>query len=151
MWMRRGTQATVLTPGQNAKHFLAGAQSTRTGHLIWVTAPRKRSALVVALLEACCRHFCRARVIHLIVDNWGIHTSRATQAALRRLPRIRLHFLPTYSPKHNPIGRLWEDLHANVTRNHRFQTMAELVAAVEHFLRFVSPYTPGKPPLARAA
>jgi hypothetical protein len=48
--------------------------------------------------------------------------------------RLRLHFLPPYCPNENRIGRLWLDLHANVTRNHFSRTMAELMRAVHYSL-----------------
>ena len=48
--------------------------------------------------------------------------------------RIRLHFLPPYSPDDNAIERVWQDLHANVTRNHRFASMAELMEEVRYYL-----------------
>jgi len=35
-WMLPGDQKTVLTPGQNQKHYLAGALHTRTGQVLWV-------------------------------------------------------------------------------------------------------------------
>lgn len=34
MWMRRGRQATVVTPGTNEKRYLAGSLNWRTGALI---------------------------------------------------------------------------------------------------------------------
>lgn len=40
-----------------------------------------------------------------------IHKSQATHKALEALPRVRLHFLPPYSPGHNPIERLWKQMH----------------------------------------
>ena len=46
-----------------------------------------------------------------------------------------LHFLPPYSPEHNRIERLWRDLHANVTRNHRHRTIAALMDRVRYWLR----------------
>ena len=45
-----------------------------------------------------------------------------------------LHFLPPYCPDHNRIERLWQDLHANVTRNHRCVSMDELLLRVRSFL-----------------
>ncbi len=41
--------------------------------------------------------------------------------------------LPTYSPKLNLIERLWKYLHRQVTHNHLFEDIADLVAAVEQF------------------
>jgi transposase len=49
--------------------------------------------------------------------------------------RIELHFLPPYSPDHNRIERVWQDLHANVTRNHTCPTMVALMRAVRYYLR----------------
>jgi DDE superfamily endonuclease len=46
----------------------------------------------------------KARRIHLIVDNYGIHSSHETRRILDSLRgRIVLHFLPPYCPDHNRI------------------------------------------------
>jgi hypothetical protein len=42
--------------------------------------------------------------------------------------KVVLHFLPPYCPDHNRIERVWLDLYANVTRNHRCKTMKHLLA-----------------------
>jgi hypothetical protein len=47
-----------------------------------------------------------------------------------------------YSPDHNRIERLWQDLHANVTRNHRHQTLDSLCEAVSQYLNWASPWLP---------
>jgi len=85
-------------------------------------------------------------------DNDGIHSSRLVQWALPEEfhGRIVLHFLPPYSPDHNRIERLWRELHANVTRNHRCATLADLLRRVAAFLRRVSPYPGTKASLLRA-
>jgi transposase len=64
--------------------------------------------------------------------------------------RIALHFLPPYSPDHNRIERLWRELHANVTRNHRCATLPDLLRRVAAFLRRASPYPGTKTSLLRA-
>ena len=48
--------------------------------------------------------------------------------------RLRLHFLPPYCPNENRIERIWLDLHANVTRNHRLKTIGELLDRVHGYL-----------------
>jgi hypothetical protein len=40
---------------------------------------------------------------------------------------VKVHYLPTYSPDCNPVARVWWRLHGTVTRNHRCQTMRELL------------------------
>jgi transposase len=146
-WMNRGQQKTVLTPGKNAKAYVAGALDAQTGELVWVGDGVKNSSLFVALLEKLEKNYSKAKCIHIILDNYGIHKSKETLKALKRLPRIKLHFLPPYCPDDNRIERLWEDLHANVTRNHKFKTLIELCAAVTRFLDAISPWIPGRGPV----
>jgi len=46
-----------------------------------------------------------------------------------------LHLLPPYCRDDNRIERVWLDLHANVTRNHRCKSMRELMAHVAALMR----------------
>ena len=75
--------------------------------------------------------------MHLICDNYRIHKSDIVFAALKGYlaGKIELHFLPPYCPDHNKIERVWEDLHADVTRNHRQPNMTKLMEAVRYHLR----------------
>ena len=136
-WMLRGTQKTVLTPGKNQKRYLAGALNARTGRLTWVEAERKNSQLfILQLWQLVGRDYPKAKRIHLILDNYRIHSSLQTKAALARLDgRVVLHFLPPYCPDHNRIERVWRDLHDNVTRNHQCRNMKELMKEVHYWLR----------------
>ena len=134
-WTLPGQQKLVITPGQNAKRYLAGALNPESGRMLWVSGERKTSALFLDLLAHLLDAYPAAATIDLILDNYGIHTSKVVQAALGSwAQRIRLHFLPPYCPSANRIERLWLDLHAAVTRNHRHSTITDLLAAVEHFL-----------------
>jgi transposase len=135
-WMGRGQQKEVRTPGQNVKRYLAGALDVRTGQVHWVEGLRKTSALFLSLLDELRRVYARAPVIHVILDNYRIHDSRVVQAALGHWEgRVRLHFLPPYCPNDNKIERVWQDLHANVTRNHTCPTITRLMQEVRYYLR----------------
>lgn len=135
-WMNRGTQKQVMTPGKNVKRYLAGAMEAGGGKLTWVRAERKNSLLVIALIGKLVDEHPHAKVIHLVLDNYKIHDSQATRAAVAALGgKVKLHFLPPYCPQANRIERVWLDLHANVTRNHQRQTMQELMTDVYNYLR----------------
>jgi transposase len=134
-WMLRGQQRRIVTPGKNQKFYLAGALDVRTGALITTGAASKNAALFCELLRLLARRYRRARRVHLIVDNYGIHSALLTQRTLAALGnRIVLHFLPPYCPDANRIERVWQDLHANVTRNHRCRTMNRLLDNARHYL-----------------
>lgn len=135
-WIPIGKAREVVTPGRNKKHYMAGALSTDGRHLVYVTASKKRSALFVKLLEKLKRKFSWARHIHLILDNYSIHSSGVVRKYLaENLELFRLHFLPPYSPQYNRIERIWWDLHANVTRNHRCANMQTLKKHVHSYMQ----------------
>lgn len=136
-WMVRGQQKEVLTPGQNQKRYLAGAQDTRTGEIVWVEGEQKNSFLFILLLWEIVKHYPDAKSIHVILDNYAIHTTGQVEVSLHSEEgqRIRLHFLPPYCPDHNKIERTWQDVHANVTRNHTRTTMSQLMQDVRSYLR----------------
>jgi transposase len=134
-WMLPGEQRRVVTPGKNEKFYIAGALDVRTGRLYTTGAPKKNAALFCDLLRLLASAHPRARRIHVVVDNYVIHSAASTRATLAELGgRIELHFLPPYCPDANRIERVWQDLHANVTRNHRCKTMKQLLANARRYL-----------------
>jgi transposase len=135
-WMGLGQQKEAVTPGKNEKRYLAGALDVRTGEIHWVEAHKKDSWLFFDLLKKLTIVYARAKRIHVILDNYGIHSSNIIAVALAHFARrVRLHFLPPYCPDHNKIERTWQDLHANVTRNHQCSNMTELMREVRYYLR----------------
>jgi transposase len=135
-YMLPGVQKKVLTPGKNEKRYLAGALNAFTGRLTWVEGVSKNSELFMRLVFQLGWDYPKAKRIHLILDNYGIHKSCFTKLVLSRCGgKVRLHFLPSYCPDENSVERVWLDLHANVTRNHQCRTMQELMREVRIWLR----------------
>lgn len=60
--------------------------------------------------------------------------SPVIDVGVRSRGRIVLHFLPPYCPDSNRIERVWQDFHANVTRNHRCKTLNRLLDNARHYL-----------------
>ncbi len=78
-WMFRAQQKRVVTPGQNAKHYLAGVLHAGNGRVLYVSGIKKNSSLFIAMLEKLLRHYRRAKTITLILDNYIIHKSKQTE------------------------------------------------------------------------
>jgi transposase len=134
-WMPHGFQRRVITPGKNEKRYIAGALDATTGKLTTVIGARKTSALFCQLVWRLVQENPTARRIHIILDNYIIHSSKITRRCVAEFKgRVVLHFLAPYCPDHNRIERVWLDLHANVTRNHQCRTMEELMLHVAAFL-----------------
>jgi transposase len=131
MWMECGKQAEVVTPGNNVKRYLAGSMSWRSGELVVTHGTARNAQLFVNHLDDLRCRFRRYKKIHVICDNARFHTIKGSRLVRKYLEehgdRIVLHYLPLYSPKHNPIERVWWHLHEQITRNHQCQSINELL------------------------
>jgi transposase len=138
MWMRRGQQAHVETPGTNTKRYLAGSLHWRTGRL-FVSQPgtQRNSALFVQHLHDLRHGLRHYRHIHVVCDNARFHDCRRVDEFLEQWGhRITIHFIPKYAPETNPIERVWWHLHEEITRNHRCKTIDELVDLAFEWFEF---------------
>lgn len=135
-WTLPGEQRTVLTPGKNVKRYFAAAMDAVTERLVWAKGPKKNSRLFIDLLRRLLNEYADRQVIHVILDNYCVHSSRQTRAWLAEHGRkLRLHFLPPYSPDDNRIERkVWREVHANVTTNHRCTSIEWLCEEVVWYL-----------------
>jgi len=114
-----------------------GAGDAYAGGETRVEGTRKTSYLFLDLLDRLVRAYPQARCLHVILDNYRIHSSDIAHAALAGYlaAKVELHFLPPYCPDDNAIERVWQDLHANVTRNPRCTGMSALMEQVRYYLR----------------
>ena len=81
-WMNQGTQKEVLTPGKNVKRYVCGALDAVTDKITWVAGARKTSQLFIDTLKALAQAYAGKERIHVILDNFRIHDSKAAQAAV---------------------------------------------------------------------
>ena len=132
--MLRGQQRRILTPGKNAKFYLAGALDVRTGRLHTTGAARKNASLFCQLLWLLARRYRKARRIDFVLDNYGIHKAHEARKVLQFPEDASPGVLPPYCPDANRIERVWQDLHANVTRSHRCRTMTHLLENVRDYV-----------------
>jgi putative transposase len=134
MWMRKGEQLEVETPGTNEKRVLAGSIHWRTGRLVLTEGDPgqgRDAELFCSHLDELRRAFRHYKVIHVICDNVRTHKAEGSLLVRAYLEewggRVKLHYLPLRAPECNPIERVWWRLHEAVTRNHRCPTMEELL------------------------
>ena len=144
MWMFKGHQGKVETPGNNEKRYISGSIHWRTGQVFLTEGQPKQgrdTALFLAHLDDLRTRLRRYKKIHVICDNAGCHTSQAVAIYLwEHRARIDLHFLPSYSPDCNPIERVWWNLHDQITRNHQCTSMAELLGLTFAWLGGRNPF-----------
>lgn len=145
-WMLEGIQQEVVTPGDNVRRHLAVSMLAASGRLVVSAATmRRNSAEFIAHLEDLCRRLRHWKVIHVICDNAAFHKSRVVQRWVAgRGGRVVLHYLPTRAPEENPVERVFWRLHEAVTRNHRCQSITELIEAANDWLEVEGA---GRPPI----
>ena len=141
-WMPKGTPLEVMTPGQNQKHYLAGALELTTGTLHHCLGPRKTNALFRDLLTVLDARYPAERYprLSVVVDHYNIHKAKAVEDWLATHPRFALLFVPTYCPCANPIERAFGDVHDCCTRNHQRKRLPDLVTDVVEPLELNGPW-----------
>ena len=101
-------------------------------------SPKCHSGLLfIRLLWELHLRYPKANRIHVILDNYSIHSTEQVRQSLATEAgrRLQLHFLPPYCPDHNKIERIWQDLHANVARNRACADITDLMRQVRAYLR----------------
>jgi len=141
-WMPQGESVKLVTPGQNQKHYLAGALELKTGRLVHCRGIRKTNVLFRALLDQLEWRYPKAKFDHVYVvgDNYGIHKAKAVERWLVAHPRFEMLYLPTYCPQANPIERAFGDVHDKCTRNHQRKRIEDLIWDVEQHLSTNGPW-----------
>lgn len=139
MWMRRGQQRRIPTPGSNRKRSIFGALDWQSGDWTYLVTQHKRAVDYLAFLEQLLLVY-PSQPILLIVDNASIHTAKVVGAWLLAHPRLDLLYLPTYSGHvQNPVEKVWWRLKDQVAANRLHGSIDELVAAVHSFFASFTP------------
>lgn len=138
-WTPPKVRKVQVTPGQNKKRYIAGAYNPKSETLTFVQGERKNSDLCISLLHTLVKRYRGFATTHPVLDNYIIHRSKKTLAAVEAPEgKVKLHWLPPYSPEYNPIERVWWDLHAGITRNHRCPDIDALMGKSAQYLEAFS-------------
>lgn len=133
MWMRRGQQAPIPTPGQAKKITCLGALNLVTGAWLSCFAPHARSLYFEGFLEQLVAAY-PGRRIYLLLDNASIHRAKRILQWLEQHPQMVPLWLPTYSSLElNPVERLWGEIKQRVAADHCYASLGALQQALTDF------------------
>lgn len=150
-WMKRGEQKAIETPGNNQKRYLAGALHAKTGTITAAEGTGHDTDLLIDLLEELRLRYRGASKLNIVMDSAPSHRSNRTLEWFESHPKFECIYQPIYHPWVNRIERLWKQLHATVTRHHRFTDLNELMEAVHAFVDAAEPFPGSEPRMALAA
>lgn len=130
-WIRRGTQKTLQTTGKQVRLHFAGAVSLTNMEIItreYETVDADAMIDFLKYLES----KSEGGSIHLILDNARSNKNKKLEEFLKT-SRIRIHYLPPYSPNLNPTERLWKVFRETTLYNRYYESSTTFFEAVRSF------------------
>ena len=130
-WIKRGECKTLQTTGTQKRLHLVGALSLKEMKVVvreYETIDADAMIRFFRDLEATGNK----GAIHVVLDNATVHKNRKLVDYLKG-SRIRLHYLPPYSPNLNPIERLWKVFRELTLHNRYFDNRWDFFASVRAF------------------
>lgn len=130
-WIKKGEKKTIQTTGKQPRLHIVGSLCLN-GMKVFTQEYKTVDAKAMLDFFTKLEESSTASVIHVILDNGRAHKNKEVEAALKE-SRIKLRYLPPYSPNLNPIERLWKLLRETVHYNRYYSTAIEFFDQVRNF------------------
>ena len=143
-FQQHGSRCTMWIPPENVDPVLLHAPTRKSisvfgavriidGRLVHQLEKTFNACTFQAFLVQMIRHHHKNRKMIIIVDNARWHHAKYLKPWLQKhRGKLRLDFLPPYSPDLNPIERVWKLTRRLCTHNHYFPVLEELLDAVKN-------------------
>ena len=140
-WIRKGKEYEVKTNSGRQRVNINGAIEIKTLNVVSRSCKKVNGSSMCDLLRAIRLRHPRARKISLILDNAPYNKSSLVKDLSQEL-RIRLMYLPAYSPNLNPIERLWKFMKKKVMANRYYPDVETFQRELMLFLRGIRKHKP---------
>jgi transposase len=132
-WIKKGEKKTLQTTGKQQRLHIVGALKLDG---LKILTEEYKTVDTSAMMDFFTKleNQSKASVIHVILDNGRAHKNKQIEAALLN-SKIKLHYLPSYSPNLNPIERLWKLMREKVHYNRYYKSAAEFFLEVREFFQ----------------
>jgi transposase len=138
-WIKQGEKREISTNSGRDRLNLHGAMNAETLEVTVIESETIDEDSTIQLLEALEMKYALAPTIFVILDNAKYHYSLKVQEYLRK-SRIKLAFLPSYSPNLNLIERLWKFFKKKVLYNTYYSSLEDFRKACIKFFRNIGAY-----------
>jgi putative transposase len=130
-WAPKGRGRTVDSfPGRKSEKALGAVTIEENPRFHFRFAPVFNTETFGAFLRQIIRQYPHEKV-HMVLDNVRYHHAKGLQGWLEEnKDRIKLHFLPAYSPQFNPIEKVWKATKKASIHNRYFETLGQLRKAL---------------------
>lgn len=135
-WIKRGEKRELKTNSGRERLNLHGAINAETYQVTMIESKTVNAESTITLLEAIEQAYTAAKEVYVILDNAKYHYSKAVKSFLEK-SRIKLIFLPSYSPNLNLIERLWKFFKKKVLYNQYYENIKSFRDACIYFFRHI--------------
>lgn len=140
-WIKRGIRKEIPANTGRSRINLSGCIDMLSHQILVKEDKTLNAESIIAFLRKIENAYPGKRKVHVFCDNASYYRNKAVQEYLKS-SKIRLHFLPPYSPNLNPIERLWKWMKERVIYNTYYKTFKEFKDAVFGFFEELSKATP---------
>jgi len=123
-WIKKGEKKELKTNSGRERLNLHGAINAETMQVTIIESETVNSESTINLLSAIECAYPASKEIQVILDNAKYHYSLEVQEYLKD-SRVKLVFLPSYSPNLNLIERLWKFFKGKVLYNHYYKSLSD--------------------------
>lgn len=137
-WIRKGERKEIPTNAGQRRMNVLGALDLAEMKILTQEYATLNSEAVIAFLTFLLTMIPRG-FIHIVLDQGRYQKCLAVAEWAALNPRIKLHYLPPYSPNLNAIERCWKLMHEHTTDNEYYPTFKEFTEKIREFFRDVFP------------
>ena len=132
MWGFKSKQPEIgAWVGGHQKTHMFGALNSKTGRFHSIIGRKINSKVFIRLLKKLKKIYVHKKIL-IILDNACWHKSKIVKRFCE-LNRIKLFYLPPYSPNMNPVEKVWKNLRYKVTHNYFHHTLLKLKVSMRRF------------------
>ena len=138
-WIKKGVRKPEKMTACQKRINLIGSIDLKTHHIEYRQVDWVNGESLKAFVMQLCDAYPNASAIHLILDNAGYHRSTEFLKFIATT-KIKIHYLPPYSPNLNPIERVWKIMHENTTYNRYYAKLSEFTENILGFFENIGNY-----------
>lgn len=132
-WIKKGVRKTLQTTARQDRLHFVGALCLNGMDIMTKEYDTVGQEEVIDFFKQLERKS-TASIVHVILDNARSNRNKALESYLKE-SKIRLHYLPPYSPNLNPIERLWKIMRENTTYNTYYEKFDLFTESIRGFFK----------------
>ena len=138
-WIRKGKDFDVKTNSGRQRVNINGAVDIRRMDVISRTCKTVNQAAMRDLIRAIRRKNPEEKHLYLVLDNASYNRAHSVKDLAKAL-KVKIIYLPPYSPNLNQVERLWKFMKKKVMANQHYENLDEYKSAIVRFFRGLKKY-----------